>query len=92
MSYRSLSLQFSAPLNRLAFTRVGEGADLNNRRGQGEWVIVNNPNHWEFKDVARFQGQLYMDFVITACWYALNLMILSQLGSSYCFPPHAHKM
>uniref|UniRef100_A0A2N9FNE9 KIB1-4 beta-propeller domain-containing protein n=1 Tax=Fagus sylvatica TaxID=28930 RepID=A0A2N9FNE9_FAGSY len=38
---------------------VAEGADLNNRRGQGEWVIVNNPNHWEFKDVARFQGQLY---------------------------------
>uniref|UniRef100_A0A2N9J6J8 KIB1-4 beta-propeller domain-containing protein n=1 Tax=Fagus sylvatica TaxID=28930 RepID=A0A2N9J6J8_FAGSY len=47
------------PIHRLAFTRVGEGADLNNRRGQGEWVIVNNPNHWEFKDVARFQGQLY---------------------------------
>ena len=43
-------------MNRLAFSRVGEGAALN-RRGQGEWAIVNNSNN--FKDVARFKDQIY---------------------------------
>ncbi|XP_075638655.1 F-box protein At2g26160-like isoform X3 [Castanea sativa] len=45
-------------MNRLAFSRVGEGAALN-RRGQGEWAIVTNSNNLRFKDVARFKDQIY---------------------------------
>ena len=45
-------------MNRLAFARVGEEAALN-RRGQREWAIVSNPNNFKFKDVARFEDQIY---------------------------------
>nr|POE86220.1 hypothetical protein CFP56_07030 [Quercus suber] len=44
-------------MNRLALARVGEEAALN-RRGQGEWAIVSNPNNFKFKDVARFEDQI----------------------------------
>uniref|UniRef100_A0A7N2M1T9 KIB1-4 beta-propeller domain-containing protein n=1 Tax=Quercus lobata TaxID=97700 RepID=A0A7N2M1T9_QUELO len=45
-------------MNRLAFSRVEEGAALN-RRGQGEWAIVNNSNNLRFKDVACFKDHIY---------------------------------
>lgn len=45
-------------LNRLAFDREGEEAALN-RRGQGEWAIVSNPNNFKFRDVARFEDQIF---------------------------------
>ena len=57
-----LVMAIFGPMNSLAFARVASdrgGAALNGR-GQGdEWIIVDNPNNWKFKDVARFQGRLY---------------------------------
>ncbi|KAK4581046.1 hypothetical protein RGQ29_024639 [Quercus rubra] len=48
------------PMNSLAFTRVRvrPGAALN-RRGEGEWVVLANPENLKFKDVARFNDQIY---------------------------------
>ena len=48
-------------MNQLAFARVasnrgGEGEALS--RGHGEWVIVNNPNNFKFKDVVHFKDQI----------------------------------
>ena len=37
---------------------VGGGATLN-KRGQGKWAFVTNPNNMKFKDVACFNGQMY---------------------------------
>ena len=51
------------PLSRLAFARVafnrgGDGAALN-RRGQGQWAIVTNPENLKFNDVACFEDKIY---------------------------------
>ena len=72
-------------MNRLAFARVGEEAALN-RRGQGEWAIVSNPNNFKFKDVARFEDQIYglcdngmlVSFKLDAPQLAEVLVIASQ--------------
>ncbi|XP_065631684.1 uncharacterized protein LOC112026480 [Quercus suber] len=58
-----LVIAIFGPVNRLAFARVafdrgGEGAALN-RRGQGQWAIVTNPDILKFNDVACFNDQLY---------------------------------
>ena len=50
-------------VNRLAFARVvfnrgGDGAALN-RRGQGQWAIVTNPDNLKFNDVACFNDKIY---------------------------------
>ena len=42
------------PMNSLAFTRAAF-----NRRREGEWVVVANPENLKFKDVAHFNGQIY---------------------------------
>ena len=52
-----LVIAIFGPMNSLAFTRVG-GAPLH-RTGEGEWVIVANPDNLKFKDVAFFNGQIY---------------------------------
>ena len=63
------------PMNSLAFTRVRvrPGAALN-RRGEGEWVVVANPENLKFKDVARFNDQIYA---------------LCDNGKLVCFEPDA---
>ncbi|XP_030925348.1 putative F-box protein At5g60060 isoform X1 [Quercus lobata] len=58
-----LVIAIFGPENRLAFARVafdrrGEGAALN-RRGQGQWAIVTNPDNLKFNDVACFNDQIY---------------------------------
>ena len=58
-----LVIAIFGPVNRLAFARVafdrgGEEAALN-RRGQGQWAIVTNPDILKFNDVACFNDQLY---------------------------------
>uniref|UniRef100_A0A2N9J3T6 KIB1-4 beta-propeller domain-containing protein n=1 Tax=Fagus sylvatica TaxID=28930 RepID=A0A2N9J3T6_FAGSY len=53
-----LVIAIFGPMNRLAFTRVGEVVALN-RRGHGEWVIVTNLDYLKFKDVACFNDQIY---------------------------------
>nr|POE86203.1 receptor-like protein 12 [Quercus suber] len=45
-------------MNSLAFTRVRLRAALN-RRGEGEWVVVANPENLKFMDVAHFNDQIY---------------------------------
>ncbi|XP_075637791.1 F-box protein At2g17036-like isoform X1 [Castanea sativa] len=53
-----LVIAIFGPMNSLAFTRVRLGAALN-RRGEGEWVVVANPENLKFKDVVHFNGQIY---------------------------------
>ena len=53
-----LVIAIFGPMNSLAFTRVRLGPALN-RRGEGEWVVVPNPENLKFKDVAHFNGQIY---------------------------------
>ena len=53
-----LVIAIFGPMNSLAFTRVRLGPALN-RRGEGEWVVVANPENLKFKDVARFNDQIY---------------------------------
>ena len=64
-SHELLFLVFAifGPVNRLAFARVvfnrgGDGAALN-RRGQGQWAIVTNPENLKFNDVACFEDKIY---------------------------------
>ena len=53
-----LVIAIFGPVDSLAFTRVRRGAALNRRR-EGEWVVVPNPEKLKFKDVVRFNGQIY---------------------------------
>ncbi|KAF3958832.1 hypothetical protein CMV_016295 [Castanea mollissima] len=58
-----LVIAIFGPANRLAFARVafnrgGDGAALN-RRGQGQWAIVTNPDNLKFNDVACFNDKIY---------------------------------
>nr|POE64591.1 f-box/kelch-repeat protein [Quercus suber] len=49
-----LVIAIFGPMNSLAFTRAAL-----NRRGEGEWVVVANPENLKFKDVAHFNDQIY---------------------------------
>ena len=60
-------------MNSLALIRVRLGAALN-RRGEGEWVVVANPENLKFKDVAHFNDQIYA---------------LCNNGKLVCFEPDA---
>ena len=57
-----LVIAIFGPVNRLAFARVafnrgGEEVALN-RRGQGQWAIVTNPDNLKFNDVACFNDKI----------------------------------
>ena len=60
-------------MNGLAFTRVRLEASLN-RRGEGEWVVVANPENLKFMDVVHFNDQIYA---------------LCDNGKLVCFEPDA---
>nr|POE64592.1 f-box/kelch-repeat protein [Quercus suber] len=64
-----LVIAIFGPMNSLAFTRAAL-----NRRGEGEWVVVANPENLKFKDVARFNDQIYA---------------LCDNGKLVCFEPDA---
>nr|POE86219.1 f-box protein skip23 [Quercus suber] len=49
-----LVIAIFGPVNRLAFARVAF-----DRRGQGQWAIVTNPDNLKFNDVACFNDQIY---------------------------------
>ena len=53
-----LVIAIFGPMNSLAFTRVRLGVALN-RRGEGEWVVVANPENLKFMDVAHLNDQIY---------------------------------